>query len=37
MIAEEQLQLMKPTAYIINTSRGEAIDEAAIRKALDEE
>ena len=37
MIAEDQLRMMKPTAYLINTSRGEAIDEVAIRKALDEE
>ena len=37
MIAEDQLRMMKPTAYLINTSRGEAIEEEALRKALDEE
>lgn len=31
------LSLMKPTAVLINTSRGGTIDEPALRKALDEE
>ena len=34
MISHEQLRLMKPTAYIINTSRGGVIDEAALIEAL---
>ena len=32
----EQLCLMKPTAYLINTSRGSNIDEAALIRALNE-
>ena len=32
----EQLCLMKPTAYLINTSRGSNIDETALIRALDE-
>jgi len=36
MIGEKQLKLMKPTAYLINTSRGAVIDEAALIKALKE-
>ena len=35
IIGAEQLQLMKPTAYIINTARGGIIDEAALLTALD--
>ena len=34
MIGAEQLKLMKPTACLINTSRGGAIDEAALIEAL---
>jgi glyoxylate/hydroxypyruvate/2-ketogluconate reductase len=34
MIGWEQLNMMKKTAYIINTSRGANIDEAALIKAL---
>ena len=37
MIGEEQLRMMKPTAYLVNTSRGEAINEDAIRKAIEDE
>jgi len=34
MIGKEQLDLMKDTAYLINTSRGPVIDEAALANAL---
>lgn len=34
LIGERELSLMKPTAYIINTSRGAVIDEEALVKAL---
>jgi phosphoglycerate dehydrogenase-like enzyme len=34
MIGAAQLKLMKPTAFLINTSRGPAIDEAALIAAL---
>jgi len=36
LIDERALALMKPTAYLVNTSRGEAIDEAALYRALKE-
>jgi len=36
MIGERELKLMKPTAYIINTSRGAVIDEDALCRALRE-
>jgi D-3-phosphoglycerate dehydrogenase len=36
MIGDRQLRLMKPTAYLINTSRGEAVDESALYRALKE-
>jgi phosphoglycerate dehydrogenase-like enzyme len=35
MISESELELMRPMAYIINTSRGPVIDEAALLRALD--
>jgi phosphoglycerate dehydrogenase-like enzyme len=35
MISEGELELMRPTSYIINTSRGPVIDEAALLGALD--
>lgn len=36
LIGEKELSLMKPTSYLINTSRGPAIDEKALVKALQE-
>ena len=35
LIGREQLQLMKPSAMIINVARGGIIDEAALAEALD--
>ncbi|MBQ2541093.1 MAG: NAD(P)-binding domain-containing protein [Paludibacteraceae bacterium] len=34
LIGSPQLQLMKPTAYLINTARGAHVDEAALIRAL---
>lgn len=36
MIGERELRLMKPEAYLINTARGEIIDEAKLAQALTE-
>jgi len=36
MIGEEELKLMKPTAYVINVSRGAVIDNKALIRALKE-
>jgi phosphoglycerate dehydrogenase-like enzyme len=36
MIGEAELRLMKPTAILINPSRGEIVDEEALAKALRE-
>ena len=34
LIGERELQMMKPTAYLINTARGPIVDEKALVKAL---
>jgi len=34
LLGEEQFGWMKPTAYVINTARGEVIDEQALYRAL---
>lgn len=36
LIGEAELRLMKPTAYLINTSRGPVVDEPALIRALQE-
>lgn len=36
MLGEKELRIMKPTAYLINTSRGAIIDEEALIKTLKE-
>jgi glyoxylate reductase len=35
MIDEDQLKLMKPTAILVNTSRGGLVDSGALSRALD--
>ncbi len=37
MINQEALSLMKPTAILINTSRGQVIDEQALADALNQD
>lgn len=36
MIGEEQLRSMKPASYLVNTSRGGVVDEAALARAVGE-
>ncbi|MCS7173800.1 MAG: phosphoglycerate dehydrogenase [Armatimonadetes bacterium] len=36
LVGEAELRRMKPTAYLINTSRGGVVDEAALTRALQE-
>ncbi len=36
IVGEKELTLMKPTAYLVNTSRGSNVDEKALYKALKE-
>jgi glyoxylate reductase len=35
LISKENLWKMKPTAYLVNTSRGPVVDEAALAEALE--
>ena len=35
LLSARRLQLMKPSAYIVNTARGEVIDEAALARMLE--
>jgi phosphoglycerate dehydrogenase-like enzyme len=36
LIGEEELRMMKSTAYLINIARGSIVDEKALTRALDE-
>ena len=36
MIGRQQLRMMKPSAYLINTGRGSVVDEDALADALEE-
>ncbi|MFP4087343.1 MAG: 2-hydroxyacid dehydrogenase [Desulfobacteraceae bacterium] len=35
LIGADELSMMKPTAFLINTARGEVVDEAALAEALE--
>lgn len=35
LLGQRELELMKPTAYLVNTARGEVVDEAALVHALE--
>ena len=37
LIGEKELRAMKPTAFLINVSRGEVVDESTLKRALKEE
>ena len=37
VIGEAELRMMKPTAYLVNTSRGEAVNEDAVCRAINED
>ena len=37
LLSAERLSLMQPTAYIVNTARGEIIDEDALTRLISEE
>lgn len=37
LIGEEELKMMKPSAILINTSRGKVVDQKALARALQEE
>ncbi len=37
LIGEEELRIMKPTAYLINVARGNIVDEEVLIRALEEE
>ena len=37
LVGSRELGLMKPTAYLVNTSRGPIVDEAAMVRALEEQ
>jgi len=36
LIGEKELRMMKPTSYLVNTARGELVDEEALYRALHE-
>ncbi|MEK7879835.1 MAG: NAD(P)-dependent oxidoreductase, partial [candidate division NC10 bacterium] len=36
MIGEPELKAMKPTAFLVNTARGELVDEAALARAVED-
>ncbi len=37
MVGDEELEMMKESAYLINTARGEVVDEEALIEALEED